>query len=85
MPNQLRQAICLIKCEFFLSLFTLFGLPFVLPFQHLMSEYGCILINLPQLVSLPSLLLLFEDVFGPLLELQLKLLNLSPNFSRIGL
>ena len=50
-----------------------------------MSEYGCILINLPQLVSLPSLLLLLEDELGPLLELQLKLLNLSPNFSRIGL
>ena len=57
----------------------------MLPLQQLVSEYGCILVYLPQLVSLPSLLLLLEDELGPLLELQLKLLNLSPYFGYIGL
>ena len=57
----------------------------MLSLQHLVSEYGCILVYLSQPVSLPSLLLLLEDELGPLLELQLKLLNLSPHFGGIGL
>ena len=50
-----------------------------------MSEYGRILVYLSKLVSLPSLPLLLEDELGPLLELELKLLNLFPYFGDIEL
>ena len=57
----------------------------MLSLQHLVSEDGCILVYLSQSVILPSLPLLLKNVLSPLLELQLKLLNLFTYFSDVGL